>query len=258
FPLWVRKAYDLLSTLASPSKPSQLTYANAVAMLAAHLQPKPSILAERYKFRQRRQLNESIADYLTELKKLSKNCEFGSSLDENLRDQMVCGLKSEIIRQRLFAEEKLEYKRAVTLALSLEAAERDAIAVERTPIEEVNKINFNECSRCGDRRHQAKDCIYKDYVCSSCHETGHLRRMCPKNGLKNQAEAAGGSARTGRRGNRGAGGNRRSWRGQRVRDEEAESGLLCTYYTIKTTMTHTTTSIMNRTGVEKKMSLCTK
>ncbi|XP_037876915.1 uncharacterized protein K02A2.6-like [Bombyx mori] len=209
------EAYDLLSTLASPSKPSQLTYANAVAMLAAHLQPKPSILAERYKFRQRRQLNESIADYVTELKKLSKNCEFGSSLDENLRDQMVCGLKSEIIRQRLFAEEKLEYKRAVTLALSLEAAERDAIAVERTPIEEVNKINFNECSRCGDRRHQAKDCIYKDYVCSSCHETGHLRRMCPKKGLKNQAEAAGGSPCTGRRGNRGAGGNRRSWRGQR-------------------------------------------
>jgi hypothetical protein len=96
-------AYELLSTLASPSKPSDLTYKKAVDLLQAHLQPKPSELAERFKFRLRRQLaSESIADYVTELKKLSKHCAFESSLDENMRDQLVCGIKSEMIRQRLF------------------------------------------------------------------------------------------------------------------------------------------------------------
>lgn len=177
-------AYELLATLASPTKPSALTYQRAVELLAVHLQPKPSELAERYKFRQRRQLsNESIAEYVTELKKLSRFCEFGSALDENLRDQLVCGLKSEIIRQRLFAEDKLQYTRAVSLALSLEAAERDANAVERGAVElaeGMHKLNYGECTRCGDSRHQGSDCAYKDYVCSLCQEIGHLRRMCPR------------------------------------------------------------------------------
>ncbi|KAL0893511.1 hypothetical protein ABMA27_013707, partial [Loxostege sticticalis] len=176
------EAYDLLSTLASPQKPSVLTFKRAVELLSAHLQPKPSVLAERYKFRQRRQLSdESIADYVTELKKLSKYCEFNTTLDENLRDQLVCGLKSEVIRQRLFSEEGITYNRAIALALSLEAAERDASAVERPELTEgVHKLSLEECPKCGDKRHKAIDCVYKDYVCSWCHEIGHLRRMCPK------------------------------------------------------------------------------
>lgn len=235
------EAYELLSTLASPVKPKSLTYERAVELLAAHLQPTPSVLTERYKFRQRRQRDESIAEYVSELKKLSKYCDFGSALDENLRDQLVCGLKSEIIRQRLFSEEKLEYKRAVTLALSLEAAERDANAVEGSsstalaaPAEGVHRFNVGECSRCGDKRHQSTNCLFKDYVCSWCNEIGHLRRVCPKKDFKgpgyNQkrrsdgAEAAGYyEARSGRgrgysrrAGGGGSGGGRgRQARGQR-------------------------------------------
>ncbi|XP_028176933.1 uncharacterized protein LOC114364819 isoform X2 [Ostrinia furnacalis] len=214
------EAYDLLSTLASPQKPSVLTFRRAVELLSAHLQPKPSVLAERYKFRQRRQLvDETIADYVTELKKLSKYCEFNSTLDENLRDQLVCGLKSEVIRQRLFSEEGITYNRAIALALSLEAAERDASAVERPEITEgVHKLSLEECPKCGDKRHKAINCVYKDYVCSWCHEIGHLRRMCPKKQAQT-AESAGGYHNTRSRGGRmGAGrgaGRARGWRGAR-------------------------------------------
>ncbi|CAK1588895.1 unnamed protein product [Parnassius mnemosyne] len=125
-------AYELLSTLASPKKPAELTYLDAVVLLRNHLQPKPSPMAERYRFRQRRQTDtESISDYVAALKKLSRHCEFGAVLQDNLRDQLVCGLRSDVIRQRLFAEEKLlSYDKAVILAGSLEAAERDAALVE--------------------------------------------------------------------------------------------------------------------------------
>lgn len=225
------EAYDLLSTLASPTKPAKLAYNQAVQLLTDHLQPKPSPLSERYKFRQRRQLNnESIAEYLTELKKLSTNCEFENTLDDNIRDQLVCGLKSEVIRQRLFAEEKITYKRAVSLALSLEAAERDAGAVDRggeERMESVHRVLCNECPNCGGRNHQANDCLYKDYVCSGCQQVGHLRRRCPKLGASynvhgqarrsQPAGAAGGSYEyNGARGGRGGGrGWRRAGRGAR-------------------------------------------
>ena len=117
------QAYELLSTLASPSKPSSLSYKVAVDLLRAHLQPTPSILAERYRFRQRRQVaGESIADYVADLKKMARYCEFKTNLEENLRDQFVCGLRSDFIRQRLFAENELNYNKALQLANTLETA----------------------------------------------------------------------------------------------------------------------------------------
>ncbi|CAK1596200.1 unnamed protein product [Parnassius mnemosyne] len=126
------RAYELLSTLASSKKPMELTYVDAVVLLRNHLQPKPSPMAERYSFRQRRQTDsESNSDYVAALRKLSRHCEFGAVLQDNLRDQLVCGLRSDVIRQRLFAEEKLlSYDKAVILAGSLEAAEREAALVE--------------------------------------------------------------------------------------------------------------------------------
>ncbi|XP_013136418.1 PREDICTED: uncharacterized protein K02A2.6-like, partial [Papilio polytes] len=127
------EAYELLVNLSSPRKPSELKFKEAVELLQQHLEPTPSVLAERYKFRQRRQAGEeNVSEYVAELKKLSRYCVFGTNLNENLRDQFVCGLRSDVIRQRLFAEDDtLTYTRAVKIASTLEAAERDAAAVEK-------------------------------------------------------------------------------------------------------------------------------
>lgn len=188
-------AYELLSSLACPLKPSALKYSEATNLLQEHLQPKPSVMAERYRFRQRRQLSgESIAEYVANLKKLSRFCGFKTDLEENLRDQFVCGLKSEMTRQRLFAEENLNYGKALMLATTLEAAERDAGAVESTVVstefsEGVNKININLCTVCGNANHKKWNCKYKEYQCSYCHQIGHLRRMCRKKILENYQQA---------------------------------------------------------------------
>lgn len=213
------EAYELMSTLTSPNKPGDLTYAAVVEVMQKHMEPKPSFMAERYRFRLRRQgESESSAQYLTELKKLSKHCEFGTSLQENLRDQFTCGLKNDTIRQRLFAEKDLTYANAVSLALSLEAAERDAATVERPCVSENNAArsdmaainsfatarprggnkgnnsnnqqynsvsttnmqnNKTVCAVCGREGHREQGCRYKNFTCSKCGVTGHLRRVCP-------------------------------------------------------------------------------
>ncbi|KAJ0169462.1 hypothetical protein K1T71_015049 [Dendrolimus kikuchii] len=126
------EVYELLVNLASPRKPSELDYSEATELLRNHLQPSPSVLAERFRFRQRRQnSDENVNNYVAELKRLARTCNFKDSLNENLRDQFVCGLQNDIFRQRLFAEdESLTFIKAVQVAISLEAAERDAAAVE--------------------------------------------------------------------------------------------------------------------------------
>ncbi|XP_063831907.1 uncharacterized protein LOC135081095 isoform X2 [Ostrinia nubilalis] len=202
------ETYEVLSSLASPKKPAELTYKSAVTMLQDHLQPKPSVMAERYRFRQRRQREgESIATYITELKKLSKLCDFGANLEDSLRDQLVCGVVSDVIRQRLFAEDNLNYTSAVKLACALEAAERNAAVVdvsssgttgsaaavhavgakrERGPRGQrarpwqANGYNNSEnCIVCGKNGHSSEECRYKKFVCSKCKKVGHLRRVCP-------------------------------------------------------------------------------
>ncbi|XP_052740894.1 uncharacterized protein K02A2.6-like [Bicyclus anynana] len=128
------ECYELLVNLCTPAKPTSKTFSELTVILEKHLQPKPSILAERFKFRHRKQREgESIAEYVAILKCLSKTCEFGNWLEESLRDQFVCGITSETIRQRLFAEEKLDFGKAYGLAMSLEAAEKNAAIVEAPP-----------------------------------------------------------------------------------------------------------------------------
>lgn len=108
------------------------------------------------------------------------------------------------------------------MALFLEAAERDASAVEhnKTSVntEEVHKVNHSiECSRFGNNRHRAEDCSYKDFVCSWCQGIGHLRRMCPQMEHADSRRLAGfaKSSRGGRVISRGASGRARAGRGQR-------------------------------------------
>ncbi|XP_026746710.1 uncharacterized protein LOC113507973 [Trichoplusia ni] len=189
--------------------------------------------------------------YVAELKKLARYCKFKDNLNENLRDQFVCGLQSEVIRQRLFAEaDSITYTDAVRVATSLEAAERDAAAVDgrgsvgastfaaaagpdvsRNTVSrrssdivdltgDLHRMQLGGCTACGDYRHTKMECRFSKYQCSKCKTVGHLRRMCQENGdsVKHrdraQARKDGGGAGMTRRGARvSVGGYRGASRG---------------------------------------------
>ncbi|XP_013142506.1 PREDICTED: uncharacterized protein K02A2.6-like [Papilio polytes] len=121
--------YELMCDLCAPQHPETKSFQALVDLVGNHLEPKRSEIAERHLFRQRRQTEaEPISVFLQNLKHLAKHCNFGPTLEENIRDQFVSGLRNEVMRSRLFAEPTLDYKKAVELALALEAAERHAEA----------------------------------------------------------------------------------------------------------------------------------
>ena len=71
-----------------------------VALLTNHFHPKASIVTERYRFGCRRQREqESIADYVANLRRLAMRCDFKP--DETLRDCFICSLSEEYIRSKL-------------------------------------------------------------------------------------------------------------------------------------------------------------
>ena len=69
--------------------------------LKRHYQPNVVVIAERFQFHRRTQgPEESVAEFLTELRRLAMHCDFKNHLTEALRDRLVCGLHNSGIQKK--------------------------------------------------------------------------------------------------------------------------------------------------------------
>ena len=66
-----------------------------------NFEPKPLVINECFQFHCRNQpVGKSVAEYVAELRQLTKHCEFGAYLDDAFRDRFVCGLRSKAIEKK--------------------------------------------------------------------------------------------------------------------------------------------------------------
>ena len=73
--------YKLLRSLVAPAKPGEKSYDELITTLSAHFNPSPSPIMRRFKFNTRcKQPGESVAVFVTQLRSLSEDCQFGDSL----------------------------------------------------------------------------------------------------------------------------------------------------------------------------------
>ena len=183
--------YKLLKSLLAPEKPGDKPYKDLVKKLTEHFNPTPSEIVQRFKFHGRfRKQGESVATYVAELRCLAEFCNFGSTLEDMLRDQLVWGISNDAIQQRLLQEAKLTYKRAVELAQGLETAAQNVKTLKTHGAEpaktetkasaSVHKVANKGimCHRCGKAGHIAPKCHFKDTICHKCGKKGHLKAVC--------------------------------------------------------------------------------
>lgn len=94
-------------------KPKDKTYKDLVQLLEKHYHPKPSEIVQWYKFDSRtRKPEESVLDYVAELRRLAQDCNYGDKLQQMLRDRLVCGIEDECIQRRLLSEADLTFEKA--------------------------------------------------------------------------------------------------------------------------------------------------
>jgi hypothetical protein len=113
--------FQLLKSLLQPATPNEKTYAQLTAILSQHYNPAPSVIMQRYKFNTRtRKDGESVATYVAELKRLGEHCAYGDSLNEMVRDRLVCGINDLRIQNRLLQEpQDLTFQKALEIAQSI-------------------------------------------------------------------------------------------------------------------------------------------
>ena len=68
---------------------------------------------------------ETVADYVAELRRLSKTCNFGGYLDTALRDQLVCGLNDRKTQKELLCIKNLTLTLATDKARAAETVNRE-------------------------------------------------------------------------------------------------------------------------------------
>lgn len=84
----------------SPAKPGEKSYDELVKILKEHFNPTPSETVQRSRFHGRfRKSGETVATFVSELRSLAEFCNFGASLDDMLRDRLICGINNSKIQQ---------------------------------------------------------------------------------------------------------------------------------------------------------------
>ena len=152
-----------------------------------HYDPKPIVIAERFRFYQRTQKSgELVADFLASLRKLASRCKFGPILSEALRYRLICGLNSEVIQKSLLAKEKLTLATALETALGKEAAAKRAKELKgtqcSTPVFRVEKTSVPPAKPVGIvgveiiAVETANSKIYA--TCHKCGRVGHIAPLC--------------------------------------------------------------------------------
>lgn len=179
----------LITELCFPDKPEDKEFSVLNDLIEKHLAPKPSEMAETYKFMQRNQQEqEGVREYVTALKKLSQTCNFSNYLERALRDKFVSGLRNEAIVKKLFGESKITFQQAVDIAVNMELADKEARLVVGTETREVQKVvkpaiktaakAIIKCTCCGKQGHIKPVCTYRNEECYKCHKRGHLAIVC--------------------------------------------------------------------------------
>lgn len=200
------KTLSILRSLLTPNKPSDKTFDEIVTLLTNHFSPKASEIYCRFIFHKRVQKsNESLTDYITDLRKLAEDCNFGNTLSERLRDQFVCGIQNESIQRTLLSETTLTLDNAVSKAYAAETAANQAkkihlqgspgringeavefIQHQRSKVNQKPKSSFKSkvesnknrfCYSCGGD-HERSSCKFRDAICRNCNKKGHIQKIC--------------------------------------------------------------------------------
>jgi len=177
-------------------------YDEVIRKFDEYLLPKKNIIYERFIFYKRTQEpNEPVDNFVKELKKLAKNCEFGDEQDM-IRDRLVLGIADLAVQEKLLSITDLKLDKAIEICRAKEMLkERIKTVQEEKAVEKVEKKYMTktrtknqkvqkkpeikeetgseafQCKRC-NRKHGQRECPAFGRRCNRCRKLNHFEAAC--------------------------------------------------------------------------------
>ena len=170
------RTHKLLHNLTAHAKPREKSFTDLREALSNHYNPKPSVVVQRLRFNSRiRHTGESVAEFVSALRALSEFCEYGETLNEMLRDRLVCGIDDEHTQRRLLAEKELSFARKIMASKVVDTTEE---AEGTAAVHRMQPQMPKTCYRCGRSGHSSTECRFKEAKCFACKKVGNLSQVC--------------------------------------------------------------------------------
>ena len=180
-----------------------------IAKFEAYCLPKKNVTHERHLLNLRKQkTDESIDQFMTELKRLAKNCEYGELTNSIIKDRILEGINNDSTRARLLREKDLSLERCVEIRKAAEVADKHMKTLTEQPrkTEDIDAVSrsgkkhrretrsglarnggkhkdqkFNNrlnCTRCGRGNHSYDKCPAVGKECRKCLKLNHFMSQC--------------------------------------------------------------------------------
>ena len=80
----------------------------------------------------------------------------------------------------MLGKAELSLKKAVDIAVGMELTDKEINHFSND--KQVNKVESQECFRCGKQNHSPDKCFHKNSECHICKKKGHISPKCPEKG----------------------------------------------------------------------------
>ena len=112
---------------------------------------KLSPIIQRFKFNTRdRRAGESLPNYVAELRALGEYCDFGTTIEDMIRDRLVCDINNHEIQRCLLQDSNLTDQSAYDIAQGMETASKNIQDLCKTvpAVQRVQALEGSPCTRC--------------------------------------------------------------------------------------------------------------
>lgn len=176
-----RKVYSTFTFEAEEDK-------NNVDALTAKFEefyrPETKLTYHEFLFGSRNQREgKPFNEWLTGLRMLTTNCEFGVMEDRMLRSRIILGIRDKNLQQKLIAKNP-SFKKTIDICRTQEQGKQQfheiSEAVETAQDMAVNAVakKGDACGRCGYRAHHGERCPATGGTCNKCGGFNHFARAC--------------------------------------------------------------------------------